>query len=37
MVWEVWGHLRVSWEDGLGGKGKGGGSVVVTKRVKEEL
>ena len=37
MVWEVWGHLRVSWEDELGGKGKGGGSVVVTKRVKEEL
>ena len=36
VVWEVWGHLRVSWEDELGGKGRGG-SVVVTKRVKEEL
>ena len=37
VVWEVWGHLRVSWEDELGGKGRGGGSVVVTKREKEEL
>ena len=36
MVWEVWGHFRVSWEDELGGKGRGG-SVVVTKKVKEEL
>ena len=36
VVWEVWGHLRVSWEDELGGKGRGG-SVVVTKREKEEL
>ena len=24
VVWEVWGHLRVSWEDKLGGKGRGG-------------
>ena len=23
VVWEVWGHLRVSWEDELGGKGRG--------------
>ena len=23
-VWGVWGHLRVSWEDELGGKGRGG-------------
>ena len=28
VVWEVWGHLRVSWEDELGGKGRGGGQLL---------
>ena len=35
VVWEVWGHLRVSWEDELGGKGRGGGQLLSLREKKK--